>query len=970
MSVFDAISAELANLFNTLLGNWFSSDRLFKLTTTLGPETFIVERINGIESVFGAPLPDSAHGILPNSSLFPVGSLVDQQLAVPQPTLGHAPSLKAAAPDNGDLLCGYRFELTVLSSTSAVDINSLLGTPVLLEMQTALSRTELRPFHGYITQAEYVASNGGLVKYRFIIEPWLGFLRLKRDSWSFQDLNIPDILEAVFNDYANQGQLVPDFRFELQNRDIYPRRSLVTQYRETDWHFVARLMQSEGLFGWFEHTASPDSASLGKHTFVISDRESFDRACKLNPESPIRFHRADSTEKSDSVQIWNEMIASKINEVKLSSYDYRTRSSQTVSAQLPSAAQGPRRNMVETVGHYTWVSTEDGERRALNLLSGFGVQSRHILAGGTNRTWGPGQVFELKQHECHPGPSRFRTVSVHHQGRNNVSADMLAVLAKAFPEAQQPSHLDADFYHNRAIVLFAGAAVGFAEPIDTPYAPYIPRLFDKPTASGTQTATVVGLEGAVIDTDRNHRVKVQYHWQRGQGSHNRLSPPTEDDNAPANERSSTWVRVGAALTGVNFGSSLLPRIGQEVIISFMGGDIDRPLICGAVYNGEGNEDAQHNQNNGQTGRITGNAPAWFAGENGEHAHPDVISGIKTQAMSFSQDGTGGYSSGGYNQLVFDDTPKQNRLELATTQAATQLQLGHLKHQADNAHREGRGHGINLETTAFGAVRAGQGLLLTTNARYGGSGSHLESQEALATLQVNAQGQSSLIDQAQQHKANLLKEPKPGELPLEKTLFSLQESIAATEKGSSSGEFGGGEGLASAWNDPHLVMSSPVGIGWLTPGCISLGFQQHNTIISQDVSMMAQGTLTMVTTEGLRVFSYGKKAADAKPEQSQGLRFHAATGKAVVQAQKDKAHINAQKSVSISSNAKVEVSSPTQCLMIAGGTGLELKGGNITITTPGAALFKAAAHSQTGPASASHSAPALPNSKLKACPEKS
>ncbi|WP_036214064.1 phage baseplate assembly protein V, partial [Novilysobacter arseniciresistens] len=120
------------------------------------------------------------------------------------------------------------------------------------------------------------------------------------------------------------------------------------------------------------------------------------------------------------------------------------------------------------------------------------------------------------------------------------------------------------------------------------------RLHPKPTVHGTQTAVVVS-DGASLQTDRDHRIKVQFPWQRGGNAGNRQPHPAGDDNAPADAGSWTWVRVATAWAGDNWGSVLLPRKGQEVLVAFLEGDIDRPVVIGSLHNGRGQPDAPHNQ---------------------------------------------------------------------------------------------------------------------------------------------------------------------------------------------------------------------------------------------------------------------------------------------------------------------------------------------------------------------------------------
>lgn len=986
MSMLTSALGELLGQFQAQLAQWQSTDRLFRLHTSLGADALLVERVDGVEQLIGAPLPQTALP-LPKRAQFVSQAPVADQAALPQLQLGHTPLSpalqgKQADGQGGDasLLCGYRFEVTVLGAQSGLPLSSLLGSAVLLETQTGASRSALRPIHGHISAVEALGSNGGLARYKLVIEPWLSFLRQRRDSWVFQDMTVAEILETIFTDYQGQGSLAPAFKLALA--DKYPKRSLLAQYRETDWHFVRRLIENEGLVCWFEHQGDTGSASLGSHTLVITDRLGLDAACTDNPESPIRFHRADATEvggglgeiasavagalglggSRDSFQRWQEQRGQTPSQIRLLSYDDRTLSTQAVEAQGEGAGQGPALTLADHISHYGWAGTQDGERRAYNLLAAYQAQARHIDAEGTVRSLAPGQVFTLNQHHRHPGEARFRVLSVHHQGRNNLAADFRASLNRAFgpdanPEADDSADDFPEQYRNRAICLYARAAVGLGEAIDTPFAPLVASYHAKPTVQGVQTATVVGQSGQPIDTDRNHRVKVQFHWQRGASAHNRQAHSTGEDNAPANERAWAWVRVGATAAGPNWGSSFIPRIGQEVLVGFLDGDIDRPVVLGAAYNGSGNADAQHNQQQGSDGRITGNAPAWFAGEAGEHAHPDALSGIKTQAISHSQTGQSDKQGGGYNQLVFDDHPSSPRAELGTTQAHSWLQLGHTRHYQDNARREARSHGISLDTRGHAAIRAGQGLLLSAQLRANASGNQIDSQEAEQTLEQQRERVQAILERADKHGAQLPEEKPAGKQPVQLNLQALQDSLAGNQQG------------APAWLRPELIQSAPQGLGWLTPSQISISASEHLALVGRDLQLGAQATLGLSAPAGLRVFAGGAKPDAKQPEQTRGLRLLAASGQAILQAQKDKANLNALKAVNVSSNADALIASPTTLKLSAQGAGLELKGGNITLFAPNGVKFKASKKVWDGTGSASHEGPKMAQSQFKGCAQK-
>ena len=617
---------------------------------------------------------------------------------------------------------GYRFELTALSTDPFIALDELIGQPVLLELMTAESRTELRPWHGHVTAFERIGSNQGAARYRLVIEPWLAFLGYRTDSYVFQNASLIDIVESVFSDYVGQGALAPAWRWDLADRGIYPERSLTTQYRETDLAFVERLLASQGLYYWFEHSGDRSADTLGTHTLVIADHNS-----AFQPEDgrPIRFHRADATETQDAIQHWRAREQRHSPQLRLTSWDYRTRDMRAVSAAGP---QGPIAiDAEDTPGQYAYPTREYGQRLA-DMQREAWIASQSVIDGeGVERQLAPGTRFVLIDHARGDAPSLC--TRVHHRIKNNLGADIFAEAERQLGDAEAappPWHAraaradggvnehpevnarspgeradeDDDFYHNAFTAI----------PADTVYRPALTdghglRLHPKPTIRRTQSAIVVGPAGAPLHTDRDHRIKVQFHWQRGARAHNQQAHPAGDDNAPASDRAGTWVRLSTAVAGANWGSHFIPRVGQEVVVTFQDGDIDRPVVTGALYNGQGEQDAQHNSVSGAVGAVTGNAPAWFAGQAGEHAHPAVFSGHKTQALS-----TSGQGIGGYNQLVFDATPKQLRTQLATTEYATSLALGHLKHETDN--QRGAGRGAELTTQSYGSLRGGQGVLLT------------------------------------------------------------------------------------------------------------------------------------------------------------------------------------------------------------------------------------------------------------------
>ncbi|MGE8656403.1 MAG: type VI secretion system Vgr family protein [Achromobacter sp.] len=815
----------------------------------------------------------------------------------------------------------FRLELTALSDDAHIPLQALLGQPVTLRLQTALDRERPRLWHGHATAARFLGANGGLARYGLTVEPWLAFLRARRDSFAYQDKTVFDIVDSIFGDYKGQGTLVPQWRWDVKDRAAYAKRSLTIQYRETDYAFVERLLAEEGLFYWVE------PADDG-HTLVIADHNG---AFKAGPQASVRFARADVTETEDSIQRWSPRQRWQTNAVRLASWDYRSTQSRPVSAQ---ADAGKLANTLELTcddypGQYAYEDSAQGERLAHNALAALRVRQQSVEGAGTVRTLAPGQRFALTGHYQQGGPSTFVVIAITHQARNNFDAD----LGRAVSEALGGQGEETEFYRNTFTCIGS----------DTEFRPatrdgHGARLHPRPTVFGAQTALVVGAEEPV-HTDRDHRIKVQFHWQRGKASSSRLAHPSGDENAPAKDELGTWVRVAEPVAGGDWGGHFVPRVGQEVLVEFLHGDIDRPVVVGALYNGEGAEDAPHNQVQAGGANATGNAPAWFAGGSGGHAHNAVMSGFKTQALA-----TSGAGTGGYNQLVQDDTPGQSRLTASTTQADSRLNLGHVKQQRDNERLDDLGHGAELSTKEAVALRGGLGLLISADVRENAEGALLDSAEAAKQIDAALESAKELGDIAVKQKAILDGDPQA--LPAHEALEHVRDVVEATLD--DPGARGGGAKVA-AYREPHIQVSAPSGIGQYTPGNAFLVAGGTLTQVAPDVNWASSANLAMGVAAGVVLFTLGHEAGGGRAVQDRGLRLHAAGGKLRLHSQDAKMTLTAERAVTFASaSAAVLVQAKQRVLATAGGAYLRLEGGGIQLHAPGKVELKAGAHSWVGP----------------------
>ncbi|QJQ02217.1 type VI secretion system tip protein VgrG [Herbaspirillum rubrisubalbicans Os34] len=935
----------------SLLGAWHQSSRVMRLFTSpdsdAGLDGLMAEKLQAVETI----------------SPFLEGGDIDEAIA------------------------GYRLQLSCLSLDAHLSLRKLIGQPVLLALQTDGAA---RHFHGHITQSTLQGANGGMARYLLTIEPWLSFLRHRRDSAVYQDMTVPEVIEAVLRDYQGQGKLQPQWRLDLQDSSVYTRRSLVTQYQESDLAFISRLLAEEGMFYYIEHQGHSNSPSLGAHTMVIADHNG---SFKDNARARVAFSQSSAVMAQDSIDRWRSVRRWQTNAVEILTWDYRQAAVREATSATAADSGAPALALVsrDAPGLYANENRVQAERQAKLQMQAIEVRNKIFTGAGTVRSFVPGTTFTLSGHVDHVGGDndRFVLLRVVHQAHNNLNADLksevMALLGQAVltDEDDQGSLLDAAL----------NPAPGEARPVyrnrfeairdKIPYRPLLTAadgqaLYAKPTVTGQQTAVVVGAQGQAVHTDRDNRVRVQFHWQRGERSHSGLSSPAPDDHsgAPANEASGTWVRVLAGLAptaGANWGGQAVPRIGQEVLIDFIEGDIDRPVVIGTLYNGKGAANAQGNQAGQGAGAATGNAPAWFPGDSDAHHHAAVLSGIKTQAMSASQGG-----AGAYQQLVFDDTPGQSRASLQqhtdAHDGASELNLGALRQQTDNQRLAATGQGFELKTRYSAAVRAGQGLLVSTEKS---SGAQLDVRGALSQLADSVEKQKQLAETAQKHNAKFDGEAEASKLPAVESLAQSVEVLKASATASAGNSSGGDDGsedassAATAFSAPQLQLSSPAGIAATTPASAILAAGVTSSVTAgKDINQIAQGNLHHLAKSGISLFTYGKVSNSSKPVQDSGIALHAASGKVSVHSPSGQTSLTSARQLTVASVGKdVQITGKQHVQFSAQGAWIKLEGGNIEVHGPGAMEFRGSMKELTGPQGSS-SGLAMGTGEIKGCAQAS
>lgn len=791
----------------------------------------------------------------------------------------------------------YSIELDALSPQADLNVAALVGQRVSLRLKLADGSRRL--WHGHVLSATVLGADGGLAGYRFAIGPWLAFLGHRRDSFIWQDRSALQIIEDVFADY-------PQASWRVDVSESLRTRSLCTQYRESDLHFVTRLLAEEGLSYHFEHLDGPEPS----HRLVI-----LDRYAARSTLGPVRFAGSRDTADAsgaDTLTRWAASSAVVPNAVTLGSWDYKRLSGVTGQDASPSApANVPALEQYDGAGAYRYESSDHAARAAALRLQAHEQHQRRFEAQGSCRALIPGSTFELTEHERYSGD--YTVLAVRHEIVNNLDA-------RAERRSRQA---EGGTYRQQATL----------QPADVPVLPAFQR---RPTAPGLQTALVVGLQSESLTTERDLRVKLQFPWQRGQQPltgglpHDAGSPDTQG-NAPGNEASGTWVRVAQRAAGANWGAVWVPRIGTEVLVDFVEGDVDRPLIVGQLHNGI-------------------DRPPFAAGVDSGVNHPGLISGIHSPTL----DGAG------YNEWTIDDAPGQLRMRLQTSYANTELGLGHLiQQQAAQAERGAtRSAGFELTTQGWGSVRAGQGMLVTTSARngtYGGAEStQMDAAEAVGTLKAAHDLAQRLSEAAKAMKAQAL---KPHDQSVPQAISQLDPSQQGAYPGPVNGQEAKKADDSRNLTDPverpatpSVTLDSPSAIAMVSDASIaSFSGQDHAATAQGDWHEAAGHTASIVTGQTASWYAH-----------SGGLQAKAANGPMSLRAHTDRLEILADSHVQVASvNGEITIQAKSRIELTGGDSQVVLDGENITFITPGSFTVKAASHAWEGAASDPAALPLLP-----------
>ncbi|MDR7015325.1 type VI secretion system Vgr family protein [Acinetobacter sp. 3657] len=805
---------------------------------------------------------------------------------------------------------GGTAELICLSTNATIPLKQFIGCQVAVDQVTdtgTLFRTT-----GIITEAVQGQSDGSLTLYKLKLQDATALWHKRRNSRVFMNKTILDIIQTLFKEWQQRSPLFAssltlDISGVTQDYDIRP---FVMQANESDYDFITRLLRSEGINWLIDEAqltvANSNSPIQAQKLRLIDDNNQYQALDRRN----IRYHRSSATEQFDSMTSLIAERSLQPTAVHIQRWQADALEQEDGAGSVQSKHRHSQQHDVASLGlEDAWCITpawmqdlngEDGatasgnnqiEKLNQNLGHYHNAQAKQFIAHTTVRDTQVGYWFKLNEHleiDQHSGADQeFLIIKKDWFNQNNLPKDLNDQISQLVEQSQwQYSNNSEERQANQLTLQRRNIKI----------VPEYQPLQHRPAAN-PQRAKVVGPSGEEIHVDEWGRIKVRFLFTRNDDHQHDGGAGSND-----NDTDSAWVDVLTPWAGEGYGARFLPRIGEIVVIDFFDGNIDRPYVTGRLH------EAQR-------------SPTKFDNQ-GQLPDTKKLAGIKSKE----------YQGSGYNQLRFDDTTGQISAQLQSSHASSQLNLGKLSHPKAQAESEDRGEGFELRTDQWGAIRAGEGLLITTHPQQQAQGEHLEAQTAKQQLEGNQSNAKALSEVAKNQQTD--------ELEALEQLKSFAEEIQQD---------------IAKFNKALLLLSSPNGIGLST---------------SEDIHLSADGQLNQFAGDSINLTTQKNLIAQASQKISLfaaqgGIKQVAAKGKFEIQAQGDAADFIARKDIQIiSTEDAIYITSPKEIVFKADSSELKLNDSGIFPTTGGKFEVKAGQNLFMGGAGVKMSVPALPRFEKK------
>lgn len=803
---------------------------------------------------------------------------------------------------------GIEMRIDCLSLNARLPLKTLIGLPV--EVQIVTDQGKLRSICGIVAEASQGESDGGLATYQLVMRDALAILDLGVNTRVFLNQTELDVVKTVLGEARRDNPaLAATFEFEVETTlslREYPARRQIVQYNEGTGAFLRRLLQRRGI-SWFFRAgraasaraseADGSAASTPAHTMVLFQDA---KRLKQSAAGTIRFRRDSATEERDSITAFGGMRTLRPGRVSRHSWDHANpRGTDFMSASVASAAdQGVKGGkLTATLDHYLTEAPhvrdtyDDLDALARQAMARSDFEAKCYHAEGGVRDCAAGEYFSLAGHPAidrHPAAERqFVVLALHITAQNNLPKGFDARVERLF--ARNRWNVDTAELPLAGQNWFDSGELRFLARMtcvrrDIAFVPaYDPRV-DLPHPH-LQSAVVVGPPGEAVHCDAKGRVKVRFAAMREQDHAH-----AEGAGASGTDRDSAWVRVASGWAGTgngrHFGTLALPRPGTEVLIAFLGGDPDKPIIIGQLYN------------------MIARPPCLGLGDLPGNKY---LSGMKSLEI-------GGARA---NQLRFDDTTGRINAQLASDHAASQLNLGFLVHPLANGAGASRGEGAELRSDAAVAVRGAKGVLISAAASAGAAGAQLDRDELNDLFDSLSKLGEQLAKLAVTHVQDDANPPD---------LAQLIERLAQLDGGSNVSKSAGGA--------PLVAVGGPAGIVLGSGKNMMVGAKTHIDMLSAgDTTAIAGGHLLLRSALDISLFA-----------NKLGMKLVAARGAVKVQAQDDAMELLAKKVMElISTTDWINIKARQGVRINGGGSELEISAAGIKGYTTGKHEMYAADH---------------------------
>ncbi|MUI12345.1 type VI secretion system tip protein VgrG [Massilia dura] len=765
------------------------------------------------------------------------------RLRVDHPSMMMEDVLLPQRVDGHETFCGgFEYRVQCMALDANLPLKEFIALPAAIDIVT--DRGKLRSVCGVVTEAWAGDSDGGLASYQLVIRDVLAVLEKRINTRVFRNLTEPEIVQGMLSEWLRQNPMLGTV-IALETDNIfdnmqYPRREFTMQHNESDAAFIRRLLKRRGI-AWFFR---PDATQkLPAHRMCLLNRY---ESAQENAAGTVRYHRDASTEERDSITAWNAVRTLQPSSVARYSWDYRAPLASDLMHMRTEgeARQGPKEHRLGAVlDDYQVLMPHAGDSPAdFRALGGLAMkrhdfETKCFTGEGSVRDFRVGEYFALAGHpeiDRHQDIDReFVITELHIAVQNNLPRDLSDRVAGLFARSGWAN----DDLNRRPVKMqFTAVRRGIAL-----VPAYDPRV-DLPPVH-MQSAIVVGPESEEVHCDAMGRVKIRFPGTREE---DHISNP----GASNRESDSAWVRVATSWAGNGpgydqCGSLSLPRVGSEVLVSFLGGDPDKPVIVGQMYNQHATPPALS-----KAGDLPGNR---------------YLSGIRSREVKGGRRG---------NQLRFDDTKGQISAQLGSDHSAAQLNLGMLTTPRASGYAEPRGDGAELRAESAVAIRGPGGILIS--ARADRDGSQLSRSELIGTAAMLNAVAEQLSSMAQTHS---------GDDALQGELERLCEKIS---------KWDGAKAPAAV-----IAASAPEGILLASERNVAVAAQTALDLLSiKDAQVAAGGNVLVRAMRGISLFAH-----------KLGMKLIAASGNVVIQSHNGDIELTATGTVKINAGKRIELQAP-------------------------------------------------------------